>query len=139
MTAKKIPRKSVDRLRFKEFLTVAGQNMEAAADNMKSDLWTPAGILIVHSSIAYTDALTIKAAGVRSSGEHHAMAVDLVAQVLELKREDQNALAHFRRIIGEKARVAYGGKAYPESRVRQMWTNLERYRKWVEEKLEQLQ
>ncbi|MDP2886358.1 MAG: hypothetical protein Q8P51_15185 [Ignavibacteria bacterium] len=38
---------------------------------MELGYWTAAGVLIVHAAIAYADALCIRSAGEKSSGENH--------------------------------------------------------------------
>ncbi|MFQ6616732.1 MAG: hypothetical protein ACE5HZ_08240 [Fidelibacterota bacterium] len=55
MTAKKITKKSVSRDRWQAYLKVAEQNMLGAEINIERELWTPAGILIVHAAIAFTE------------------------------------------------------------------------------------
>lgn len=132
-------KKSVNRDRWKQYLEVAEENLLGAEANMERELWTPAGILIVHAAIAFTDALTIKAGGVKSTGESHSLVVELVAQLLQLSKGDRRSLNRLARILGEKSVVAYGGKSYSESQIAGMWRNLSKYREWVKMKLDLLE
>lgn len=79
---KKLSKKSVPREQWRHYLAVADENYRGAQNNYTSQLWTPSAILIVHAAIAYTDALTVKAAGVKSTGESHLQAVTLVRQLI---------------------------------------------------------
>lgn len=49
---------------------------------MDLEYWTAAGVLIVHSAIAFTDALTIKLSGVKSVGENHEEAILLLEEAV---------------------------------------------------------
>ncbi len=138
MTAKKISRKSVDRQQWRQYYEVGIQNKQGAEHNLESGLWTPAGILIVHSAIALTDALTVKAAGVKSSGDGHLQVVELVKQVIEISRDDTGALNRLLRILSEKSKVAYGGQLYTERQAAGVMKQLQRYQAWIDKKLESI-
>lgn len=126
-------RKSIPHHRYKAFRSVAEHFYNAAKDSMELEYWTAAGVLIVHSAIAYTDSLCIKLAGVRSIGESHEDTVTLVENVVGETDEKSNAINHLRRIIEEKTKVSYLGELYSSSQTKEMWKRLERFRKWAEE------
>ncbi len=71
-------RKSVDRSKFKSYLQVADGFRQAADTALDYEYWNAAGLLMVHAAIGYTDALTIRIAGVKSQGEDHHEAIALV-------------------------------------------------------------
>lgn len=115
---------------------VAG-NFYAGADVAREfEYWNAAGVLIVHAAIAYTDALTIKFGGVRSKGEEHMAAVELLRQVMALDVEGQAGVRHLERIINEKNRVSYEGEIYSKKDVEALWKHLLRYRAWALSKIE---
>ncbi|NCQ17596.1 MAG: hypothetical protein GW805_04655 [Ignavibacteria bacterium] len=124
-------RKSVSRHRFKEYYDVAEHFYSAAGDSMELEYFTAAGVLIVHSAIAYTDALCIKLSGVKSIGENHEDAVALVESAVGDTGEKSKALNQLRRIIEEKTKVSYLGDLYTSSQTKEMWKRLERFRKWA--------
>jgi len=126
-------RKSIARQRFREYHKVADHFYEAAKDSMKLDYWTAAGVLIVHSAIAYTDALCIKLSGVKSVGENHEDSVTLVESVVAESEGKSKAINQLRRIIEEKTKVSYLGELYSASQTKGMWKRLERFRKWAKE------
>ncbi len=96
------------------------------------EYWNVAGVLIVHAAIAFTDALTVKIGGVKSGGEDHYQAGQLVQEVVALDPEGKRALRHFFAIIGEKSLVSYSGKIYRQGEITSLWKHLERYQQWVE-------
>src|SRR3989304_8884879 len=129
--AKRRGRKSVPRNRYKEYENVAEHFYEAAKDSMELEYWTAAGVLIVHSAIAYTDSLCIKLAGVKSIGEDHEEAVNLLENSVAEGEEKSKAINQLRRLIEEKTKVSYLGELYSTSQTKEMWKSLERFRKWA--------
>jgi len=124
LTARKLVRKSVNRTRWLQYFSVAEENHRGVIHNYKGELWTPAAILLVHAVIAYTDALTIKAGGVKGSGDNHLQVVDLIRQVISLDRNDTIALNRLIKILSEKSKVAYSGKVYEVDPI--VWTEFHR-------------
>lgn len=123
-------RKSIPRHNFKKYLNVAEHFYQAAKDSLELDYWTASGVLIVHSAIAYSDALCIKLSGVKSIGENHEDAIALLESTVGYTSEKSSALNQFRRIIEEKTKVSYLGELYSSSQTKEMWKRLERFRKW---------
>ena len=126
-------RKSIPRHRFLEYQNVAEHFYEAAKDSMELEYWTAAGVLIVHSAIAFADALSIKLAGVKSVGENHEDAVVLVENAVADGEGKTRAINQLRRIIEEKTKVSYLGDLYSPSQSKELWKRLERFRKWAKE------
>lgn len=110
---------------------VAEHFAKAADASMELEYWTAAGVLIVHSVIALTDALCIKLSGQRSAGDDHEGAVEFVDALLPAGEEKRKAIAQLRRIIEEKTRVSYLGILYAPREVHGMWKRLQQYRAWV--------
>ena len=63
MVARRRGRVTVERGRYKEYMNVAQHFFDAAKDSMELDYPTAAGVLIVHSAVAYADALCIMLPG----------------------------------------------------------------------------
>ncbi|MHB8854286.1 MAG: hypothetical protein ACYC6P_13155 [Ignavibacteriaceae bacterium] len=123
-------RKSVPRQNFRKYLDVAEHFYQAAEDSLELDYWTASGVLIVHSAIAYSDALCIKLSGVKSVGENHEDAVALLESAVGNTDEKSSALNQLRRIIEEKTKVSYLGELYTSSQTKEMLKRLDRFRKW---------
>ena len=126
-------RKSVPRHRFREYQNVADHFYEAAKDSMELEYWTATGVLIVHSAIAFADALCIKLSGVKSVGENHEDVVGLVERIVADGEGKSKAINQLRRIIEEKTKVSYLGELYSPSQTKGMWKRLERFRNWAKE------
>ncbi len=124
-------RKSIDRPRHREYQRVAQHFYEAARDSMALEYWTAAGVLIVHASIAYADALSIKLSGQRSAGDSHEDTVLLMEEIVASSEEKKLAINQLRRIIEEKTRVSYMGELYSPSQTKDMWKQLVRFRRWA--------
>jgi hypothetical protein len=124
-------RKSIARTKHKDYMKAAEHFYNAAKDSMELEYWTAAGVLIVHSSIAYTDALCIKQAGLKSVGENHEDAIALLESVVAGGEEKTKALNQLRRIIQEKTKVSYLGELYTSAQTKEMWKRLERFKEWA--------
>ena len=131
--AKRRGRKTVQHQSFGEYYKVARHFYEAAGYSMELEYWTAAGVLIVHSAIAYADALCIKNAGAKSIGEDHEDAVAFLDSVIADGADTSKAINQLKRIIEEKTKVSYLGELYSEAQTREMWKRLERFIKWAEE------
>lgn len=119
---------TVDRNRYREYVGVAQHFYEAARGSMELDYPTAAGVLIVHSAIAYADALCIMLSGQRSSGENHEQAIEILETITADDAEKRNAMNQLRRIIEEKTRVSYLGELYSPFATREMFKRLDRFR-----------
>ena len=133
---KPMRRKSVAKEKYIKFLETAEHFYDAAKDSMDLEYWTAAGVIIVQSAIAYSDALCIKLGGVRSSGDNHEDAVTLLENIIADSSEKSRALNQLKRIIEEKTRVSYLGELYTRKQTLEMWKRLERFARWAREILE---
>ncbi|MBI4428978.1 MAG: hypothetical protein HY562_07650 [Ignavibacteriales bacterium] len=110
--AKRRGRKSVDRSRYREYMRVAEHFHDAAKDSLELEYWTAAGVLIVHSAIAFADALCIQQSGQKSVGPNHEETVSILEDVIATSEEATAALNQLRRIMEEKTKVSYLGELY---------------------------
>ena len=124
-------RVSVQRSRYQDYVRVADSFFAGAEAARTFEYWNAAGLLIIHAAIAYTDAITIKVGGVKSQGDDHMAAVDLVKEVVALDKAGEGALNHLWRMIQEKNVVSYHGEVYTRQDVDKLWKHLERYKSWA--------
>src|SRR5258706_15851606 len=110
MVTKHSGRVSCHRQKFGDYLKVADGFYKRAEAARTFEYWNAAGVLIIHAAIAYTDAITIKVGGVKSQGEDHMAAVDLLRDVVALDEAGQKASNHFAGLIGQKKTVQYRGE-----------------------------
>ncbi len=102
---------------------------ELAADH---GCWNAAGLLLVHGAIAYTDAVCISRAGIKSTSDSHMDAVALLGEASKDLRGQDEALGHLERLIREKSRVAYTGQSFRAKDVEALRKHAERFCAWPE-------
>jgi hypothetical protein len=132
---RKATRKRVERSDWAGFLAAAEENYASACAVQATRKYRAAGILLVHAAIALADALTVRAGGVKSTGEHHQEAVDLVRELLPNAAGLGPALRHLEAIIHEKNRVSYTGDPFSAADIARMRTHYERLALWVKDQL----
>lgn len=93
-------------------------------------------MLIVHSAIAFSDALCIKLGGVKSIADNHEDVITLLESIVAQSIDKTKAINHFKRIIEKKTKVSYLGELYTGKQTNDMWKRLNRFRKWAVEILE---
>lgn len=129
-------RRSVDRAKWRGYRKVARGFAEAANVAREFDYFNAAGVFIVHSAIAYTDAITIKEAGAKSQGEDHLDAAAFLESLCTPEdKEGKRAAQDLRRILAEKTRVSYSGEDYAATDVTRLTRLLCRFRDWAEDRL----
>lgn len=129
---RKTIRKQVDKTKSNDYRKVA-ESFYGGADVAKEyEYWNAAGVLIVHSAIAYSDAVTIKFGGVKSHGEDHNQVVALLKELVVGSDENRKAFQHLEKIIAHKNSVSYSGDVYERKDVENLWKNFERFKKWAE-------
>jgi len=131
MTPRRHSRVSLPKSKKSDYTRVAENFYKGAEVAKEFDYYNAAGVLIVHAAIAYTDALTIKFGGVRSKGEDHMAAVDLLQQVLALDEKGKAGTRHLEKIINEKNRVSYEGEVHTKKDIDNLWKHLLRYQTWA--------
>lgn len=129
--AKRRGRKNVNRGQFIKYQKTAEHFYDAAKNSIELEDWTAACVLIVHSAIAYADALCIKLSGQKSIGENHEDTITLVEDISAGGEEKLKAINQLKRIIEEKTKVSYLGELYTLSQTKEMWKRLERFRDWA--------
>lgn len=127
----------VDRIKSSQYAAVAENFFRGAELAQEFEYWNAAGLLVVHSAIAFTDAVTIRIGGVKSRGEDHLMAVALLQEIVALDEDGIKAATQLRRIIEEKNLIAYSGRIYQKGDVTRLWKHLERYVNWAKNILEE--
>ena len=131
MTPRRHRHVSVPKSKKSDYARVAGNFHKGAELAKEFEYCNAAGLLIVHAAIAYTDALTIKFGGVKSKGEDHMAAVDLLRQVVMLDGPGEAGARHREKIINEKNRVSYEGEVCTKKDVDNLWKHLLRYQAWA--------
>jgi hypothetical protein len=130
------PRRRIGRHRAKDYWKVAVNLMESARALIElgdEEYGNAIGICLIHAVISANDAVTINAAEVRSSSEHHADAQKLLLEVV------RNVPAPVARAFGSVAQAKfeyeYSGEVFTQAAAKRLVVKAERYYKWAEEQL----
>lgn len=122
---------NVDKGDSAKYKALAISFYEAAKDEQYSERWNAAGILIVHSAIAFADAVAIKEAGQKSTSENHQDVVKLLERVIAHTETRSNALSQLEKLIAHKTTVSYSGQLYDEQDIEKLIKHLERFKTWA--------
>lgn len=124
-------RRQVDRSRWNQFQAVAENFAQAAELARTFEYWNAAGVLVVHAAIAFTDAITVKVGAVKNASSDHAVAADLLEEVVAIDAAGKKAIGHLRAILEEKNLVSYSGQIYRQEDIRRMSRHAARYQTWA--------
>lgn len=133
MTAKKLKTVNVAKNDYKVFLKKAKDFYEVMLNARDTENWTAVGLNAVHCAISCCDALLTFHLGMRSSGEDHMQAVDLLLR-LPSDIEDGEANA-FKRIIVKKNLIAYECRDFRQTEAIDILKLSERFYRWTASKL----
>ena len=129
------PRKKIDSTRYIGFRDVAKNFYEGAKIASEYSYYNAAGVLIVHSAIAYSDSVSIKNGGVKIQGDNHYEIISLLDDMISHSADKKKALNQLKIIIDHKNKVSYSGDVYHKKDIDQLWKHFERYKFWVDELL----
>ena len=106
--------------------------MDGAEVASEYEYWNAAGVLIVHSAIAFCDAITVKYGKVKSKGEDHQDVVNLINTLIADSVEKKKAVLQLSKIISHKNLVSYSGEIYSKTDVDKLWKYLKRFVIWAD-------
>ena len=132
----KLPVKKVETTRYLDFIKVAKDFSNGAETAYTFEYYNAAGVLIIHAAIALADAITIKIAGVKCSGDSHYDIIPLLDGVAPRTPGKNKYLDQFKKMIDHKNKVSYYGDIYKKKDIDKLLTYFERFRIWTESLLE---
>lgn len=107
------------------------QAMKLAADDLES-YRTSVALLAVHSAISLNDAIATAVTGDKSKHQDHSeAAADLEKISTKLGVGNLNGVLHFRWLLQEKSRIAYGRERLDDAFIRLSITRAERFHAWA--------
>jgi hypothetical protein len=130
MTPKKRSTRPVSEQEAVSYLRKAEEFYLTMTEAFQKRRWNSAGLAGVHCAISATDAILGKKARLRSSGESHLDAAELLKQHVQ----EPNAGAHVQRltrILGEKSLVEYDSREFREAEAAAVVKDVGRYFEWV--------
>ncbi len=129
---KKISSRSYDSIRYKDFIKVASNFAHAAELAYEFEYYNAAGVLYIHSSIAYSDAITIKLSGKKCKVDNHYEVIQLLDQVIPQPRIDTRAINNFKSLIDHKNSISYSGDIYHKNDLEKIRKYFKRFKEWAE-------
>ena len=133
MTAKKRKVVKVEKNDYKIFLNKAKDFYEIMLKASDTENWTAVGLNAVQCAISCCDAMLTFHLGIRSAGEDHMQAVDLLMR-LPPTLEDEEANV-FKRIIAKKNLIAYENREFRQTEAIDILKLAERFYRWTTSKL----
>ena len=132
--------KIVDRSVADRYRRVAESLLESARvlvslAEEEDDYGNAIAIVAVHAAIAWSDAVCITYAGLKSTDGDHTRAADLLQDALGT-RVDAQALRSLRSVLQKKDMVAYGGDYYRVPEARALLEKVEAFCSWAEKMYE---
>lgn len=133
MTAKKLKTVNVAKNDYKIFLGKARDFYEVMRNARDTENWTAVGLNAVHCAISCCDTLLTFHLGIRSSGEDHMQAVDLLLRLPPAIEEGE--VHTFKRIIVKKNLIAYECREFRQTEAMDILKLAERFYRWTTSKL----
>ena len=129
---KKLKTVVVDKHKTGDFIAVAKNFFNGAEVAAEYEYWNAAGVLIVHSAIAYSDAITVKYGKVKSKSDDHQDVINLIDSLVAGSEEKKKALIQLSKIISHKNLVSYSGDIYTRKDIQTLWKYLDRFVSWAD-------
>lgn len=129
---KKVPRKSYETTDYLKFINVSKNFADGAEVAVEYEYYNAAGVLMIHAAIALADAVTIRFASVKCTGDNHYEIIQLLKEVAPQNRLKIKAITHFEQLIDHKNAVSYQGEIYRLEDIQLLQKHFDRFKSWVE-------
>jgi len=129
---KMVPAKTYDSIKYKSFIKVANNFANAADLAYEFEYYNASGVLYIHAAIAYSDAITIKLSGKKSSGDNHYEVIQLLESVVPITRIDNKAFNNLKSLIDHKNLISYTGDIYQQKDLVKIRKSFNRFKEWAE-------
>ncbi len=130
MSPKRRSTRSVSEQEALSYLRKAEEFYLTMVEAFERRRWNSAGLAGVHCAISATDAALGKKVRLRSSGESHYEAVELLKQHVQDPHAGAQA-QRLSRILSEKSRVEYDSREFREGEAAAIVKDVGRYLEWV--------
>lgn len=128
---KKSPRIKINYNKYLSYKKIAQSFFDAAIVSAEFNYYNAAGVLFVHSAIAYSDAITIKLSSSKCSGDNHFQIITFLNEIIKEGAEKSKALNQLRKIIDQKNFVSYSGDEYTKKDITALQKYSERFQTWA--------
>lgn len=111
----------------------AREFLEIAQTALVGEQWDTAGLSAIHSGISAADAVCSYHGGVRSAGQDHRVAADLL--VTTMGESSRDAARHLQRLVAKKNLVEYEQRRLIQSEAEDLVHHARRFLVWAEMQL----
>ena len=129
---KKVSRKRYDATDASRFISVSKNFIFGADVAIEHEYYNAAGLLIIHAAIALADAVTIRFASAKCTGDNHYEIINLLKEAVPNNEKKSKAITHFEKLIDHKNAVSYQGELYRFEDIKLLRKHFERFNYWVE-------
>ena len=113
----------------RQYLAKADEFLGAMESSLAAAQWDAAGLAAIHSGISAADAVLSYRGGVRSAGQDHRAAAELLVQVLGSAAVD--GATHLRRLVQKKSLVEYEQRRLTQAEALDLAEHARRLLKWA--------
>ncbi len=103
--------------------------LESANTALQEERWDAAGLAAIHAGISASDAVLAYGGGVRSAGQDHRSAVDLLLQVLGPAASQPSR--HLKRLVDKKNLVEYEQRRLTQQEALELAEHARRFIRWA--------
>jgi len=128
----KQPVKKIGVEKYLDFIKVAKDFAQGCESAYAFGYFNASGVLIIHAAIALADAVTVKLAGKKCSGESHYAVIDLLKTVTPNSSSKSKSLDQFKKLIDHKNKISYYGDIYQKKDVDKLLKHFERFKLWTD-------
>ncbi|MBM3255415.1 MAG: hypothetical protein FJZ08_03865 [Candidatus Omnitrophica bacterium] len=129
MTPKKLKTRAVEKSSFRIYLEKAKDFYDTMLRAKDTGKWTAVGLNAVHCAISCCDAMLVFHLGIRSIGEDHIQAADLLARIPQ--EGISSEIIALKRIIAKKNLIAYECREFRQTEAIDILKLTERFYNWV--------
>lgn len=113
----------------RHFLAKAFQFLASMEDELTASRWDAAGLAAIHAGISAGDAVLSYRGGVRSAGQGHRTAVDLLQQIVGEAATE--ASRHLKRLVDKKNLVEYEQRRLTQAEALDLAEHARRFVEWA--------
>ncbi|MDP2234323.1 MAG: hypothetical protein Q8K89_11850 [Actinomycetota bacterium] len=111
------------------YLAKAQEFLAQATEALHSERWDAAGLSAIHAGISAGDAVLAYHGGVRSAGQDHRSAVDLVLSIMGSQADEP--AKHLKRLIAKKNAVEYEQRRLTRAEAVELEAHARRFLAWA--------
>ena len=113
----------------RQYLAKSYEFLEAMESALSAGQWDAAGLAAIHSGISAADGVLSYRGGVRSAGQDHRAAAELLVQVLGPAADDGSK--HLRRLVQKKTLVEYEERRLTQAEALDLAEHARRLLRWA--------